>query len=90
MTSITSGFANASKKLGELKSDRAKRSRGVCVCVPVSDSALGRPNAIVDYLKEETVEGFDDFIKSLLWHPYVAAAAPRRRCCWGPCDPEDP
>ena len=68
------GFANASKKLGELKSDRSKRSRCACVCVPVADSALGRLNAIVDYLKEETGEGFDDFVKSLLRHPAVAAA----------------
>ena len=68
------GFANASKKLGELKSDRSKRSRCACVCVPVADSALGRLNAIVDYLKEETGEGFDDFVKSLLRHSAVAAA----------------
>ena len=44
------------------------------MCVPVADSALGRLNAIVDYLKEETGEGFDDFVKSLLRHPAVAAA----------------
>ena len=40
------GFANASKKLGERKSDRSKRSMRACVCVPVADSALvlGRLN----------------------------------------------
>ena len=42
--------------------------------MPVTDFVDGRLRAIVAYLQDQTGDGFEDFIESLLRHPDVAAA----------------